>query len=132
MKKILFISTLIFILIIVFILYIFISNIRQSPEETVREIPLPTESQIRPTEPTPTAAPLNPEEPLIEQIIARLPVSTDTYNIEYLSTSNTFVITIKESPFEQNSEAARQWFIDNGFSSTEGLNIIYNSYSWVE
>ena len=129
MKKIFFIAAIIFTLLFLFVLYLFISNIRRAPEETVREIPVPTESQIRPTAVPP---PIIEDEPLIEQIIARLPVSEPEYDIEYLSSSNTFVITIKESPFEQNSEKARQWFLQNGFSNTDGLNIIYNSYEWVE
>lgn len=129
MKKIFFIAAIIFTLLFLLILYLFISNIRKAPEETVREIPIPTESQIRPTAAPP---PIVEDEPLIEQLIERLPVSTNAYDIEYLSSTNTFVITIKESPFSQNSEAARQWFVQNGFSNTEGLNIIYNSYEWVE
>lgn len=95
----------------------------------IDETPLPTESQVRPS---PTPVPVVEDEPLIEQLIERLPVSTDAYDIEYLSSTNTFVITVKESPFSQNSEAARQWFLQNGFSDTSGLNIIYNSYEWVE
>lgn len=129
MKKIFFVASIIFSLLFLFVLYLFLSNIRKAPEETVREVPIPTESQIRP----PAAPPqIIEDEPLIEQIIARLPVSTETYDVEYLSSTNTFVITVKESPFEQNSEKARQWFLQNGLSSTEDLNIIYNSYEWVE
>jgi len=129
MKKILFISAIIFVLFVLFILYLFVSNIRSAPGETIIEAPIPTKSQIRPSTPPP---PIIEDAPLIEQIIARLPISTEEYYIEYLSSSNTFVITIKESPFEQNSEKARQWFVENGFSNTTGLNIIYNSYRWVE
>lgn len=129
MKRIFFIAAIILTILFLFFLYIFISNIRRVPEEIVREIPFPTESQIIPTRVPPL---IIEEEPLIEQIIARLPVSEPEYDIEYLSSSNTFVITIKESPFEQNSEKARQWFLQNGFSNTDGLNIIYNRYRWVE
>ena len=129
MKRIFFIAAIVLTLLFLFLLYILISNIRRVPEEAVREVPFPTESQIIPTEAPPL---IIEEEPQIEQIIARLPVSTEEYDIEYLSSSNTFVITIKESPFEQNSEKARQWFVENGFSNTTGLNIIYNSYRWVE
>jgi len=130
MKKTLFIATVIFVLFILFVLFLFLSNSRRrevAPSPVV--LPIPTESQIAPTA---TPPPLNQEEPLIEQIIDRLPVSTEKYDIEYLSLTNTFVITIKESPFAENSELARQWFLQNGFSSTEGLNILYNSYEWVE
>lgn len=129
MKKIFFIAAIIFTLLSLFILYLFISNIRRTPEVIIDETPLPTESQVRPS---PTPVPVVEDEPLIEQLIERLPVSTDAYDIEYLSSTNTFVITVKESPFSQNSEAARQWFLQNGFSDTSGLNIIYNSYEWVE
>jgi hypothetical protein len=129
MKRIFFIAAIVLTLLFLFLLYILISNIRRAPEETVREVPFPTKSQIVPTGVPPL---IIEEEPLIEQIIARLPVSEPEYDIEYLSSSNTFVITIKESPFEQNSEKARQWFLQNGFSNTDGLNIIYNSYEWVE
>lgn len=129
MKKIFFIAAIIFTLLFLLILYLFISNIRRAPEVIIDETPLPTESQVRPS---PTPVPIVEDEPLIEQLIERLPVSTDAYDIEYLSTTNTFVITVKESPFSQNSEAARQWFVQNGFSDTNGLNIIYNSYEWVE
>ncbi len=129
MKKIFFIASIIFTLLLLFVLYLFISNIRKAPEETVREIPVPTESQIKPPAAPP---PIIEDEPLIEQIIARLPVSTETYDIEYLGSSNTFIITVKQSPFKENSEDALRWFLENGFKSTEGLNIIYNSYEWVE
>lgn len=129
MKKIFFIVAIIFVLLFLFVLYLFISNIRRTPEEIVKEIPVPTESQIKPPAASP---PIIEEEPLIEQIITRLPVSTETYNIEYLSSSNTFIITVKQSPFKENSEDALRWFLENGFKNTEGLNIIYNSYKWVE
>lgn len=129
MKKVLFISTLILVFIFLFLLYIFLTNLRSAPQEEIREIPVPTESQIKPTVPFP---PLVEDQPLIEQIIQRLPASTTEYDIEYLSSSNTFVITIKDSPFEQNSQKALQWFFDNGIKNPEGLNIIYNSYEWVE
>ena len=129
MKKIIFLITVAVVLFVMLLLFFIISNLRQTPEEIVVETPTPTESQVRIT---PTPAPLVEDEPLVEQIINRLPVSTEKYDIEYLGSTNTYVITIKESPFDQNSAEALAWFTQNGFSNTNTLNIIYNRYEWVE
>lgn len=129
MKKIFFIITLIAVLLGVFFLLLIISNLRQPSSEVIVETPTPTQTQARPTYIPP---PIIEEEPLLEQLIDRLPVSTDKYDIEYLSSSNTFIVTIKESPFSENSQEALSWFTQNGFSNTDNLNIIYNSYEWVE
>lgn len=129
MKKIFFVIVLIIVLLGLFVLFLIISNLRQSPPASIDDLPVPTQSQIRPTS---IPSPITEDAPLIEQIINRLPVSTEKYDIEYLSSTNTFVITVKESPFSQNSQEALSWFTENGFSNTDNLNIIYNSYEWVE
>ncbi len=131
MRKILFIITIGIVFMLLLFLYLFLVNLRNTPEQKTPIIPFPTQSGIQPIFPT-TYPPLVEEEPLLEQIISRLPVTTDAYDIEYLSSSNTFVVTIKESPYEENKSKAQQWFLQNGFSSIEGLNILYNSYRWVE
>lgn len=129
MRKILFIAAVVLTLLALFVMYLLISNIRQAPQDVPDDTPLPTRVQTRPS---PTPASIVEDEPLVEQIIQRLPVSTERYDIEYLSSTNTFVITVKESPFDQNSNEALSWFTENGFSNTNSLNIIYNSYEWVE
>lgn len=131
MKKLLFIITTITVLILLFIAYLFLTSLGKK-DSTTQEPPFPTASQVRPPTPTPTAPPLVEDEPLTEQIINRLPVVTDEYSIEYFSEQNLFSVTIKLPPLEENKQRANQWFLDNGFSSTEGLNILYSSYPWVQ
>jgi len=65
-----------------------------------------------------------------EKIISLMPVVSDSYNIEYLFLINTFVVTIKESPYTQNREKAMKWFMSHGVNPNSP-NIIYRKYRWV-
>lgn len=129
MKKILFISTSIIIaaLLVIFFLSSFTRN-----QPATESIPLPTIAPL-PTLPFVTLPPENDVSFFDKtQLIQQLPIETNAYNIEYLVESDTFVVTIKESPYLQNKNTADQFFIRNGATDLSKLRIIYNSYRWVQ
>ena len=58
-------------------------------------------------------------------IINKLPVRTPRYDIEYLRTSDRFVVSIKESPVDKYKDEAKQWFRDNGVADPDNANIYF-------
>lgn len=91
-----------------------------------------------PQEPTVTPTPIQIPSPIIsldpdvkQSITSKLPAITDGYQIEYLSTSDKFRITIKENPYKENLAKAEQWFKDQGVTDLKSINIIYDKFRWV-
>lgn len=86
----------------------------------------------------PSIAPtLSPEEKNIKQsIISVLPIKTNEFDIEYIAPSNNspdyFIVTIKESPFNQNQEKAKEWFIEHGVQNISDFPIDFRKYKWVQ
>ncbi len=129
MRKIIFIASSIGFIIIAVILFIVFSAKKTTPPDTTI-IPTPTLIPISPfiSLPPENNISLFEKNVLIEQ----LPLETPTYNIEYLVESDTFVVTIKQSPYLQHKQAADQFFIQNGVKDLGSLRILYNSYRWVQ
>lgn len=119
--KIFFIS--IFVLIIIFISVI-IYVLRSGPpqDQPSEQIPQPTRSPLF----------ISPTDIPIPSIVNRsvittlMPVRTNEFTIEYLYASETFIITITQSPYEANKQKAEQWFRDRGISNLDTINILYN------
>ena len=66
-----------------------------------------------------------------EQLISQTPIETKEFNIEYYIESDTFRITIKENPYEENKAKAEQWLQDRGLGPND-LNILWAAYFGVE
>lgn len=99
-----------------------------------RELPTTTLPTVTPIklirEPSPPET--NKIPPLEKDgLIQKLPYSTGSFDIEYLAISDEFILTIKESPYEQNKNKAINWFVENGIDPTR-LRILYNKYRWVQ
>lgn len=93
-----------------------------------RPYPSPTSNP-----PTPTASSLSGQNTASrEQIISQMPVATPEYNIEYLQTSDMFIVTIKKSPYEQNKALAEGWFKSRGVFDMSSFNIKFTKYNFVQ
>jgi hypothetical protein len=103
--------------------------------------PTPTNAPPIPTPtippPTPTKQPSATEpssgglHPLVKaELISQMPIQTQNFAIEYLTTSDSFIITVYECPVSENKEAALQWFRDQGVDPNS-LTILYNIYRYL-
>ena len=80
--------------------------------------------------PTPTATTLtNNNKPAI---IKLMPVKTPEYIIEYLVTSDTFIVRVLKTPYQANKTAAENWFKTHGAPNLQTLNILYYRYKFVQ
>lgn len=129
MKKILFITTAI--IVVVLILIIFIFSMGEKGGVTPPRLESPTPIPVKVSIPTPTTS---AENLVVDKnaLLQKLPIQTDTYNIQYIASTDTFVVTIKESPLEINKQQANKFFYENGVKDLSKLNIAYNSYRWVQ
>ena len=66
-----------------------------------------------------------------EDLTYQLPFQGNSFNIEYLSVSDLFAVTIKENPYKENVTKAEEWFKDRGFNPEE-LNIYYHVFPGVQ
>lgn len=66
------------------------------------------------------------------EIINKLPVITEGYSIEYLKTSDRFVVSIKQNPASQYKKEAKEWFRQNGVADPDSANIYYVVPSFVQ
>jgi len=80
--------------------------------------------------PTPTATPLTNTNK--QAIIKLMPVKTTEYVIEYLVTSDTFIVRVLKTPYQANKTAAENWFKTHGAPNIETLNILYYRYKFVQ
>lgn len=67
-----------------------------------------------------------------KSLITKMPYQTDDFLIEYTYTSDSFIVTIKQSPFEQNVTKAENWIKSQGITDLGALDITYSSYRWVQ
>lgn len=67
-----------------------------------------------------------------EDLIDLMPLSTDGFDIEYLVTTDAFVVTVKQSPFGKYQLEAEQWFQNQGVENLYNYNILWNKYPEVE
>ena len=132
MLSITIIVSLAFVFCLLFILsFIFPTKNKIDNNQISQPSPLPTYTNTTPTMvPTIPVASITP--PDKQQLINLMPISTAQYDIEYLSAIDTFLVTIKFSPYESNKNLAINWFHEHGISDTSSLNIVYRKYSSVQ
>lgn len=129
MKFLLFIILSFFVVIAaVFVFFFLPQKVAQPP---IQDTALPTKI------PTPIVQVTLPAENNIapitkNDIIKQLPIIVSEYNIEYFTTTDTFIVTIKESPYEGNKQKAIDWFTNLGITDPTKLRLIYTKYRWVQ
>lgn len=129
MKKILLIFTLVPVVIVIVIIFVLLPN-GTSPQPT-ENIAIPTQSPLINTS-QPTLPAENKASPLaLQDFIQLLPYSTPDFDVEYLTTSDSFIITLKNPPAETTKTAALSWITSQGVDPSK-LRILYNSYRWVQ
>lgn len=124
----------IFGLFLFFIGYYVLSLLKPSQEPT---LPLNQPTPISsPLTVTPTDIVVAPPPPAQQSILPKLaqfiPFDSNEFSIEYYNSSQSIVVTIKESPYEGNKKKAQDWFHGHGVTNLNDLKIIYTSYRWVE
>jgi len=101
-----------------------------TPSQEKRATPVPTpHAPISPVPtlfPTPTPSQLYLSPVLKNELVEAMPIVQSGYTIEYLRTSDTFVVTVLEDPYETNKQLADNWFIDQGVEDLRSLNIMYH------
>lgn len=125
---------------VMFIIYVFISLFSPSqtspdpspqtarPTESVRPLPISSKKPLPPSPPPlPSSLPESTTKLTKQELINLLPIQTEFANIEYLSVSDSFAITIKEDPYQENKTKIEQWFRTQGFNPLE-LNIYWQAY----
>lgn len=116
------------------------SNIKPSQKKQTLISKIPSPTPIRPPfyvdirkitlMPTLTKTPLS--NPNKSSLIGQMPIKTPGYSIEYLKTSDTFVILILQGPYEQSKKAAENWLRNNGAYDLKTINMLYYKYKFVK
>ncbi len=74
-----------------------------------------TQPSLIPGTPAPVKTPIPSNLSLTkEQLQSLTPLQLDNFNVEYYLESDSFLITIKESPYEENKALAEKWLTDKG------------------
>lgn len=92
------------------------------PLQNIPNAPISAPSPI----PLPSALP-QVTEPTKESIISLLPIQTEFANIEYLASSDSFAVTIKKDPYQENKTKIEDWFKDAGLDPSS-LEIYWQTY----
>lgn len=125
---------------VLFIVYAIVSIFTpQEPLPSPTPVPLrsnPPVSPVRPLEtslnpPATDSVQLTPNGPSEEELVDLLPIQTDTFNVEYLSVIDRFVVTIKKNPYQVNKTQAEDWFKGFGFDP-KNLNIYWRAFPEVK
>ncbi|MCL5411826.1 MAG: hypothetical protein M1150_03805 [Patescibacteria group bacterium] len=58
-------------------------------------------------------------------LIKAMPVDNDSYSIEYLKTSDQFLVTIKKNPYKVTKKTVETWLKNQGVVNQNSLNIIW-------
>lgn len=92
-----------------------------------------TPQQETPSATTPSPTPLSPYESALQKqdIIALMPVTNTVYTIEYFYTSDSFIVTITQSPYAENRKKAEEWFANMGIDTTK-LNVLWTSRPYIQ
>ena len=131
MKKILFIMLILIVVVSTIFVFFFLSDNKRSI--TPEPVNNPSPSVVPVNTGAPTLPPIN-NVPILNKnsLIDLLPYSTNDFDIEYLTTSDTFVVTVKNSPYEANKEQANAWLKEKGVEDPGKLRIMYTKYRWVQ
>ena len=83
--------------------------------------------------PNPSPTPLPPLTKGLskDNLVDLLPLQTETFDVEYLSVSDHFVITIKKDPYQTNKAAAENWLKESGLN-INNLNIYWQAFPEVK
>lgn len=121
-------------LVVVLLLSSTSENKQLPPDETQEQPALPSTFAPPVSFPTftPTPTPLPPISMSREEMIKQMPVSTDTFNIEYLYTIDEFIVMIKESPYEGNKLRAEAWFQERGITDFTTFRVVFTKQRWVQ
>lgn len=105
-------------------------NPSSRPGQSFRPFDSSANPSSRPASPPPLPTVLpskSPGEPTKQSLINQMPVQTDFADIEYLSSGDTFVVTIKKNPYLESQNKVRQWFDEQGFNP-DALKIYWQTY----
>lgn len=127
----------IFIFAVSFVIFSFISPKQSplpSPSITGSSQPVNNLPSLRPlyspsASPTPSPSPITATTK--DELVYQLPFQSDLFNIEYLSVSDLFAVTIKQNPYQENVDKANKWFEDRGYNPEE-LNVYYHAFPGVQ
>lgn len=123
------------ILILAGIIFFFAGTLFLSSLKREEKIAIPVPTPFPTTLPTPTSvinAPTPPKQQIYKDILLpQLPFGTEVFEIEYLQSSETFVITVRESPYDENKKKAEDWLKEKGVEDLNDLKILYTKYRWV-
>jgi hypothetical protein len=72
-----------------------------------------------------TASPSSSEE-LVQQLLLQLPHKEAGFTIEYFASQDQFIVQINQGPFQENQNAAKDWFSDQDLDP-ETLNILWTA-----
>lgn len=126
-KKLLFLVLVVLVLLGTILFFIFFNPDKQ-PEKEPDQIGIPTGAFYNPSPPmTPNPEKQDPE--LKKDIANKLPYVSREFNVEYLVTSDTFIVTINESPYEQNRKRAEDWLKSQGLTNLEDYDVLFNTYN---
>src|SRR5258708_35020009 len=60
-----------------------------------------------------------------KELLQYLPIKTDEFDIEYLGTDQTILVTLKKAPVEQSRKDSEKWFVDRGVTDFAKYNIAW-------
>lgn len=105
---------------------------------TPTPVSLPTNTQPflspSPSQEDPLHESPSPTQPSLsrKELIDLLPITTDSYNIEYFAASDEIVVTIKQEPYEENRKKSERWFIEKGFSDFDKARITWTALRFIQ
>lgn len=116
---------------IFFIGYYLLSIIKPSEKDNPQvTVPTPSPISIPPTD-TINATPPTTQKDILPNLIHFLPFDSQEFSVEFYGSTQAVVVTIKESPYEENKKKAQDWLQNHGITNLNDLKIIYTSYRWV-
>lgn len=112
--------------------------LQQKPPNEQTRNPKPTPAASRTSknstvQPKPSLIPVDAAEPTQltkKDLIKLTPVTEHGFDIEYFLESDSFLITITESPYKDNKQKALDWFNTHGLD-IDSLKILWSSYRYV-
>lgn len=113
---------------ILILISVLLSGPKPASEPTIKAPPTPTQIQFSlPPQPTPSIT-----NPLKQQLISLTPVRTPEFDLEYLSKSDLFIVTIKKAPYQVSRAKSEEWLRERGFGDFDALNIKWTAERYLE
>lgn len=122
----------VFILFIIYATVSLFNNGDGSPPPSTAPLPIKSSAPLRPIDIYPSPSTIPSLLPTInglskDDFIDLLPIQTDTFNVEYLSVSDHFVVSIKKNPYQVNKTLAEDWLKGLGLDPND-LNIYWRAF----